>query len=362
MSSHRGDHARSRSAAPSRSTAPRRVPASAGILRRALRALGWALLVAGLLGAAVLLTFRLVTVIHTWHPLLIAASTFIPMLWIPLLVAGVGLMLVLRSWRRLLGAALVVVVGAVAAWPMLPGPARDEVPALEADGSLTVLSANVEYGQADVDALARLAEPRVDVLVIQEFTPDFEEELAAAGLLEQFPHTAGSAQEGAGGTMVLSRTPVELAARAEGTVFDNLVATTTVDGATWHLGAIHTAPPQLGADAWTQDAATVGELTAPPYTEENLLLVGDFNAIEQHHTMRELTADGTLRSLAASGHGRGEGLWEPTWPVNSRVPSFARIDHALAGAGVQGPVPSYIAVPGTDHKAMIVSASPGDGG
>ena len=90
------------------------------------------------------------------------------------------------------------------------------------------------------------------------------------------------------------------AARAEGTRFENLIATTTVDGTDWHLGVIHTVPPQMGADVWTDDAAAVGRL-AEPFHEENLLLVGDFNAIDQHHTMRELTAGGETRTISRRG-------------------------------------------------------------
>lgn len=327
------------------------------MIGRALRGAGWVLLIPGLLGAAALLVLRQVTVVHTWHEYLIAASSFIPLLWVPLLIACLGLVLVLRSWWRLLGASATLALAVVLAWPMLPGPERDAVPEIVAPGSLSVLSLNVEYGGADVQDIRSLSLQGVDAVAIQEITPDFEASLAAAGMFETFPHRAGTAREGAGGTMLLSRTPVELVDSTEDTVFDNLLATTTVDGALWHLGVIHTAPPQMGAEAWTRDAAAVGEMVAP-YTAGNLLLVGDLNAIEQHHTMRELTADGSLHSLAVAGRGRGEGLWEPTWPVGRTAPPFARIDHAIAGEGVSGPVPTYLTVPGTDHRALLVRASP----
>ncbi|MDN6303864.1 MAG: endonuclease/exonuclease/phosphatase family protein, partial [Brachybacterium sp.] len=122
-------------------------------------------------------------------------------------------------------------------------------------------------------------------LALQEYTPDFEEELAATGLLDQFSHQVGTADTDASGTMLLSRTPVELVAEAEGTVFENLIATTTVEGTDWHLGVIHTAPPQMGADVWARDGAAIEDLAAP-YLDQNLLLVGDFNAIDQHRGWR----------------------------------------------------------------------------
>lgn len=237
---------------------------------------------------------------------------------------------------------------------MLPGPERSDTPQVAPEGTLTVLSSNVEYGGADIDEITRLAEQGVDAIALQEVTPEFEGALETSGLLEAFPHRVGTARDDAGGTMLLSRTPVELVDSTEGTVFDNLLVTTTIDGTLWHLAAVRTAPPRMGAESWTADAATVGEMVAP-HTEENLLLVGDLDAIAQHHTMRELTADG---SLAAPGRGRGVGLWEPAWPVGHSVPPFARIGHAIVGPRVESPVPSCLTNPGTDHRALRVQVSP----
>ena len=127
------------------------------------------------------------------------------MLWVPLLVAALGLVLVLRSWWRLFGVALVLALVTVTAWPMLPAPARDAGPEMIPEGSLTVLSSNVEYGSADVAELARLAEQRVDAIALQEVTPEFLAALAETGLLEEFPHHVGTARGGAAGTMQIGR-------------------------------------------------------------------------------------------------------------------------------------------------------------
>ena len=324
------------------------------MIRMGVSILGWGLLVAGVLASAVLLILRLVPELHTWHSSVIAVASFIPLLWIPVLVACVGLVLVLRARWRLLGAAVLVAATTVFAVPLLPAPERSDTP-IEVGSTLTVLSLNLQYGQADVEQFTSLLTEDVDVLALQEYTPTFEENLAEAGLLEQFPHQAGSADTDASGTMLLSRTPVELAARTEGTAFENLIVTTTVDGTTWHLGAIHTAPPQMGADRWSDDAAAVGRL-AEPYLDQNLLLVGDFNAIDQHHTMRELTSDGAVHDLAARGPGGGP-QWHPTWPAGSWIPSFARIDHALASDGVLGGVTRFETVTGSDHKALLVEVA-----
>lgn len=326
------------------------------MIRTGVSVLGWGLLVTGVLSAAALLVLRLVTGLHTWHHYVIFASSFIPLLWIPVLVACVGLVLVLRARRRLIGIAFLLAAALAFAAPMLPRPAVTPEPTAE-DSTLTVLSLNLQYGRADLDEIAQLIAADVDVLALQEYTPGFEEQLAGAGLLERFPHQVGSADTDASGSMLLSRTPVELAARTEGTRFENLIATTTVDGTDWHLGVIHSAPPQMGADVWTEDAAAVGRL-ADPFLQENLLLVGDFNAIPQHHTMRALTADGALHDLAGPGSGVGGLRWHPSWPTDSLIPPFARIDHALVADGVRGGVPRFETVAGSDHRALIVEVAP----
>lgn len=327
------------------------------MIRTGVSVLGWGLLVPGTLAASALLILRVFTTLHTWHPVVIAAASFIPLLWIPVLISCLGLILVLRARWRLLGAALLVASTALFAWPLLPRAAGTDTP-VAVDSTLTVLSLNLQYGRADVEEIAQLITPDVDALAFQESTPSFEQELTAAGLLEEFPHQVGTSETSASGSMVLSRTPVELAARAESTRFENLIATTTIDGELWHIGVIHSAPPQMGADAWTEDAAAIDRL-AEPFHEENLLLVGDFNAIAQHHTMRELTADSALDDLARPSAGTGGPQWHPTWPTGTWIPPFARIDHALVGAGVLGGTPQYETVDGSDHTALIVEvASP----
>lgn len=50
----------------------------------------------------------------------------------------------------------------------------------------------------------------MDAIALQEVTPEFEETLETSGLLETFPHRVGTARDDAGGTMLLSRTSVEL--------------------------------------------------------------------------------------------------------------------------------------------------------
>src|SRR5699024_1014069 len=136
------------------------------MIRTGVSALGWVLLVAGGLASAGLLVLRLVPELHTWHHLVIAAASFIPLLWVPALAACLGLILVLRERWRLVGAAVLIAAVAVFAWPLLPQPETPDVPV--AHGSvLTVLSPNLPFGRADVEEVAALVTDEVDVLALQ---------------------------------------------------------------------------------------------------------------------------------------------------------------------------------------------------
>ena len=107
------------------------------MLRTAVSVLGWVLLVPSLIAILALVLLRAVTELHTWHHNVIAAATFIPMLWIPVLIGCVGLVLVLRSWWRLLGVAALVVSLAVFGWPLRP---QGEVMAEPMPYSLSIVS------------------------------------------------------------------------------------------------------------------------------------------------------------------------------------------------------------------------------
>ncbi|GAB3819011.1 hypothetical protein GCM10028820_22320 [Tessaracoccus terricola] len=315
-----------------------------------MRGLGWLLLVAGALAAAVLLSLSLVTQWQTASSFLIAAATFIPMLWLPCCVAIVGLVLVLHRWWKLLAVPLAVAAFVVWGLPVLPEQevivATEQVPP-----DLTVVSLNVQYGRADVGELRDRLGPFVDLVAIQEYTPDFGGRLDAVGILDEFPHRVGTEREDAGGTMLLSRTPVEIVATAD-TTFDNFVATTEVAGTTWHVGVIHSTPPHLGAEVWTEDGYAVSAL-AMEFAAERLVLVGDFNAIDDHHTMQVLTK-GPIRN--AMDGATGLDTWRPTWPAGGAVPAFARIDHFLFSDRVSGSRPLHFEISGTDHLGLVAQA------
>lgn len=318
---------------------------------KALRRLGWVMFATGAVIALVLWLLQLFTVTHTWHTVFIVAATFIPLLWTPAMVAALGLTIALRGRRRLIGAALLV--AAIAYWsqPWWPRPQviHDAVPVTI---GISVLAINTEYGRADLAGIEAEVSEQIQVLVLLENTPDFERRFAESSLAEQFPHRVGTARTDAGGTVIYGRHPLTEVERLD-TAFDQIVVSTTVQDVEWLVAAIHTAPPQLGAPRWAADGRAVADLVSR-YRDERLMLVGDFNAIDQHHTMRQIVASGA-RNPAIRGSLQDRS-WDPTWPMDGPVPPFARIDHYLYTRAVQGWYPRYFAVEGTDHKGLIASA------
>ncbi|RRD03935.1 endonuclease/exonuclease/phosphatase family protein [Arachnia propionica] len=308
-----------------------------------MRALGWILTGPSAMAVCVLLYLKLVPASQTWHELAVYVATFIPFLWLPCLTVGIGLILLLvRRWK-LVGVVVLVTVLVVWVLPFVRLAAPED--AGRTAPGIVVFSLNLQFGRADVAQVAQhIDNGDADVVAFQEYTPDFETRLRDAGLLDRYPYRVGSARTDAGGTMLLSRTPLEIVGEAD-TIFHNFVATTTIDGVAWHIGAIHSTPPQFGATPWAQGGTEVARL-AGRFSHENLLLIGDFNAITDHFPMRLLGSVGM--------HPSGE-KWVPTWPVGRRIPSFAQIDHCLLSPSLQGRETSHMAVTGSDHKGILVT-------
>lgn len=279
-------------------------------------------------------------------------TCMIPYVSVPLVVLGLGLFLALPRRRRLVGIGLVVVslVAASAPWWRFPMAWTPRPTA----NALRVLSLNVEFGQADQDAVITQA-ASADILAFQENTPEFVESLEEKGLAKDFPYRAGTAAYESFGTMIWSRTPLTLVAFGA-TRYTSLVVRTTVRGTVWTVSSLHAVSPKDGSGVWEEDARAIAELERP-YVGEHLVVVGDFNAIDEHVTMRQIRDVGLQDSMTGWPLVAGDGF-QNSWPHDSRVPLLIRIDHALHSASVDAWRPRYVTVAGTDHRALIATFVP----
>jgi hypothetical protein len=90
----------------------------------------------------------------------------------------------LREWWPAVVA--VVLAGVVAAWWI---PAFLPAPADPGGTDLRVMTANLQFGRADPDAVvAAVGEQRVDLLALEELTPQARSGLRRAGLDRLLPH------------------------------------------------------------------------------------------------------------------------------------------------------------------------------
>ncbi|MFC5139202.1 endonuclease/exonuclease/phosphatase family protein [Actinomycetospora rhizophila] len=223
-----------------------------------------------------------------------------------------------------------------------PGP--DSAP-------VTVATVNMKFGQARPDAVVGLVrEQQVDVLGLQEVTPEAEQALAAAGLRGELPFVVSRAREGAGGTALLARHPLAPSGLVlrEG-VFSQVTARVLAPSGPVDVVVAHPAAPVFRDDAagWAREITNLpgpAPLEGPPR-----LVIGDLNATLDHRPLRELLSSTWSDSAAAIGAGL-----QGTWPTDSTLPPFAAIDHVLVSGPVAPVDLTTRVLPGTDHAGVVV--------
>lgn len=268
----------------------------------------------------------------------------------------------LRRGRSTALVALVAVVAVVAAlWPVRPlggGSAQASMPAQAR--TLSVLSVNTEYGQADPHEIARQVRQRsVDVLILLEESPRHWRALQDARLGDLLPHSAGSLGADAGGSVIASAQPltcprepagrcalrVRPHGRGSGAVFDQPSARLP-DGTL--VRAIHPWPPRPDPGRWRLEQEDLRQWIAS--TSGPMVLAGDFNSGPVHPVFRSMV-DGLDRSP------RRDLPWPRTWPRETAVPPFVQIDHIVARGRVAAEE-AVIAIPGSDHAAVWARLTP----
>ena len=286
----------------------------------------------------------------------------------PFALVGYGLALalllpvlvhVVRRGRRRVGVAIalalgVAITGAVLHLSWLAPQFVGAVPAAgPGQAPFRVMNLNVYKGNADpATVVADAQEQDVDVLVLEEVTPDWLGALEANGIADAYPHRAGKPGLGVAGTMVFARHPIS-AVHSLGTAFDSLELDVAHPSGRVHLYAVHPSPPVGDARQWQDDLAALATATA---SDRDLdLLVGDFNATPDHGSLARLGDLGFRSAAEVANDG-----WQPTWPTNGTVrilgialPRLVQIDHVLIGPSLTCLWTSRLVVPGTDHSALV---------
>jgi endonuclease/exonuclease/phosphatase (EEP) superfamily protein YafD len=282
----------------------------------------------------------------------------VPIMWIPtflsvLLVASLPLLVLALVLHRRALAAVCALVGLAGLWIYVPewGDGPHDPP----DGwaRVRVLSANLLFLTGDVDALmARIDEADPDVVVTMETTPQHRRQLRDAGLYERYPNIV--TEEWEYGTVLLSRLPLEDARvlRVDGRGIPS--ATLVTPNGPVDLLAVHLAPPTFGNGPWKAQLARLHDVVVGL---DRPLLAGDFNATSDHWSFRRLLGAGLVDGQRTGGTGLGM-----TWPHGHalvRTPVL-RIDHVLAGEGLEVTSLEVLSNGGSDHRLLVadVAVSP----
>jgi endonuclease/exonuclease/phosphatase (EEP) superfamily protein YafD len=218
--------------------------------------------------------------------------------------------------------------------------------------TLSVMALNV--GKTGVDAGALLAEARarnIDILALPELAPAGLEALESAGVASDFPYRSLDVDWAGTGSGIFSAFPLQAEERVPGTVFYQSRAVAAVPGVRGgiHLTAVHVDSPRPGhTPYWRQELRQLGDLRLALPDSRAAILLGDFNASQDHREFRDLLATGLTDASQAAGKGLA-----PTWPANSELPLFVAVDHVLVTPGIEIIDFMTVSVTGTDHAAVV---------
>ncbi|AWK72198.1 hypothetical protein CBI38_12045 [Rhodococcus oxybenzonivorans] len=314
---------------------------------RALTALGWCAVLVGVSG--VVLRFLDV---HNQRLLVLASAA-------PYLMAAAAVgVLVLGVTRHWVGFGVALTVAAVATLSQAPlYLANGSAPAASGP-EVTVMQANIWLGNADPDSLRRQIEDNdVDVVTVNELTPEAVGRLEASGISSVLPHSFLRPGTGGVGTGIWSRYPLSEQIHHEEFLLTALSARITLpDGASAAVYALHPVPP------WPVDSAVwAGEmdrikalLDGIPEDSGPVILSGDFNSTRDHVKYRNLVS-GRFRDAADQV---GAGI-QNTYPADRQpFPPMIAIDHIVT-SGARAQSIESVVIAGSDHRGLIATITLG---
>ncbi|MFI6869306.1 endonuclease/exonuclease/phosphatase family protein [Nocardia sp. NPDC050406] len=301
--------------------------------QRTLWSLGWLALIIGCTGVALHYT--------AWERReIVLAASFAPYFMVGSVIALV-LLLIVRGWRS-----AVVACGAVIA------AAATQLTLFVPDGSATfdveipVMQSNLLFGKANADTVVQaVRDNRIDLLTLEELTPEVMRRLEAAGLDAELPYRVVAPAGGGAGGGIYSRYPLADGVTLTGFSMSNVRATMMHP----RRGPItvfqfHPMPPNLDFTAWSQELRRIRELLEA--TSGPAIVGADFNATFDHYAYRQLLTGRFSDAAELSGAGR-----LVSWPQRPGVPIIG-IDRVLVADGQAEGIRSLI-IPDSDHRAVI---------
>jgi endonuclease/exonuclease/phosphatase (EEP) superfamily protein YafD len=266
-------------------------------------------------------------------------------------VAAVALAFALRCRAPAVVAGLAALALAAV---VLPRQFGDGTVSAEGEQTLRVLAANVHVGGASPAGFMQLVdELHPDVVTIEEFTPQFRRELAAAGIGSRLGYHVLDPEPQAQGTAIYSRYPLRRLPTADFFFKMARAEASLPGGRRVRIVAVHPIPPRHSS--WTGEWEEV--LSTLPSAGEGTpwILSGDFNATWDQSPFRDLVG----RGYRDAGEVAGKGL-EATFPAGGGLlPPPITIDHILADERFGIVEYEVEPLPDSDHHAIFAELTVG---
>ncbi len=221
------------------------------------------------------------------------------------------------------------------------------------NGELTILTANVLYSAGGAEALATMiAESNADVVALQEMTPAIFAALVDNPVLADYVYKDNAGSDAPFFTATLAKLPIP---PRESASPDRRVTTTVVPisdrnpiGQQFTITALHLDAPLTSSNTirWKQQLGSLAQMEK----DKPAILVGDFNASEDHRPFRALLASGWEDVHEEKGCG-----FDATFPSSNRFPvALMRIDHILVTDHFEVISVNVVApANGSDHNAVL---------
>jgi len=300
---------------------------------------------ASIVGTVALLAALATIGLHFWpgeQKVTVAAAAMVPVLLLATLALALVCLLYARAFVRLV---LAIAVAAAGIWVQAPLWRGEAAPT---GATLTVLTANIQVGRGDVSELAKLVRDNaVDVLAVEEVTPEAAARIAASTIASDLPHSFVRPAQLAYGTALYSRHPLSSTATVPGFALTALTAVASVPGrGDVQLFALHPVPPLAPSD-WADELKKIEALLQGVPEPRPVIALGDYNATYDHVQFRRLLTGGYRDAGQLAGAG-----FTPTYPTDKPYPALVGIDHVLLRGLGAAEVTAH-EIQGADHLALL---------